>query len=598
MINELNNVEFTKEYVEELKTKLIEAQKAQQEAEKRATIAEMARNEAEEMSKNPKKALVLKEINDMKKKKNKKGETLYYKNQEETAMKIVKYINDEEKVFQMVLAPCQSGKTGCMMAVIDKLITLKADIDVGNIFVITGLSSNDWCEQTKRRLPSSLRSNVFHRGQLMSNLSLFTNLKNAVIMIDEVHIASNDKNTINKFFEKVGLKNFLFLKKNNIQIVEFSATPNSTLKDLMTWSKASVKHVMKPGKGYKGHKNLVDDFRIYQMKDLYICDDSRHGMSEEEERENNELIAPALEAIQELRLFIEKKYTDPKFHIIRTPSKDKASTVIGRFKQEFGKKCKYISCDSDSLNDLKKELRKLPLCHTFLFVKESARCAITFKQKRRIGVLYDRISKTINDDVMVQGLAGRACGYDVSDDMVVFTNISSIERYITMVESDFEDTKGFRFHGSSKRKRKLTFNNSSTFTNVKENDILEEKDEYEYVVHPEYFSSMDSLRDYLSKPEVLSKLGIDKAPRPRDVRTNLRKQCGGYAVSARIPRTGKKSYALTSADRLTKAMAKNISSDLCLQGNTICVLALPVYDSMETPADQEVYELRYRKKAE
>lgn len=598
MINELNNVEFTKEYVEELKTKLIEAQKAQQEAEKRATIAEMARNEAEEMSKNPKKALVLKEINDMKKKKNKKGETLYYKNQEETAMKIVKYINDEEKVFQMVLAPCQSGKTGCMMAVIDKLITLKADIDVGNIFVITGLSSNDWCEQTKRRLPSSLRSNVFHRGQLMSNLSLFTNLKNAVIMIDEVHIASNDKNTINKFFEKVGLKNFLFLKKNNIQIVEFSATPNSTLKDLMTWSKASVKHVMKPGKGYKGHKNLVDDFRIYQMKDLYICDDSRHGMSEEEERENNELIAPALEAIQELRLFIEKKYTDSKFHIIRTPSKDKASTVIGRFKQEFGKKCKYISCDSDSLNDLKKELRKLPLCHTFLFVKESARCAITFKQKRRIGVLYDRISKTINDDVMVQGLAGRACGYDVSDDMVVFTNISSIERYITMVESDFEDTKGFRFHGSSKRKRKLTFNNSSTFTNVKENDILEEKDEYEYVVHPEYFSSMDSLRDYLSKPEVLSKLGIDKAPRPRDVRTNLRKQCGGYAVSARIPRTGKKSYALTSADRLTKAMAKNISSDLCLQGNTICVLALPVYDSMETPADQEVYELRYRKKAE
>ena len=184
MINDLNNVEFTKEYVEELKTKLIEAQKAQQEAEKRATIAEMARNEAEEMSKNPKKALVLKEINDMKKKKNKKGETLYYKNQEETAMKIVKYINDEEKVFQMVLAPCQSGKTGCMMAVIDKLITLKADIDVGNIFVITGLSSNDWCEQTKRRLPSSLRSNVFHRGQLMSNLSLFTNLKNAVIMID------------------------------------------------------------------------------------------------------------------------------------------------------------------------------------------------------------------------------------------------------------------------------------------------------------------------------------------------------------------------------------------------------------------------------
>ena len=591
--------------IEQLKKELMEAREAQRVAEERAELAETktaheekARKAAEELTKNPKKALVLSEMNAMKKKKKEKGSFLYHKNQEETAMKILKNINDEEKVFQMVLAPCQSGKTGCMLAVIDNILTSNTKIDVGNIFVITGLSSNDWCEQTKRRLPASLKQNVFHRGQLMSNISLFTNLKNAVIMIDEVQIASNDKNTINKFFEKVGLKNFDYLKTNNIQIVEFSATPNSTLKDLMSWSNASVKHVMKPGKGYKGHKNLIEDFRIYQMKDLYVCDDNRHGMSEDEERENNELIAPALEAIHELRLFIETKYSNPKFHIIRTPSKDRASTVIGRFKQEFGKKAKYISCDSDTLNDLKKELKKLPLCHTFLFVKESARCAITFSKKRRIGVLYDRKAKTINDDVMVQGLAGRACGYDVSDDMVVFSNIPSIERYITMLESDFEETRGFRFHGSSKRKRKLTFNHSSTYLNTKESDILEEKDPYEYIVHPEYFDNMVSLREFLSRPDIMSMLKVEKGPKPRDVRKSLRDQCGGYAVSARIPRTGKKAGALTSADRLTKSMVKNISPELCLQGNTICVLALPVYDSMETPADQEVYELRYRKEVE
>ena len=108
---------------------------------------------------------------------------------------------------------------------------------------------------------------------------------------------------------------------------------------------------------------------------------------------------------------------------------------------------------------------------------------------------------------------------------------------------------------------------------------------------------MSSLREFLSKPEVMSMLKVDKAPRPRDVRNGLRQQCGGYAVSARIPRTGKKSAGLTSDDRLTKGAAKNISSDLCLQGKTICVLALPVYESMDTPPDQEVYELRYRKEA-
>ena len=581
----------------EWQKQLSEAQEGQRAAEKRADAAESARLVAEELTKNPKKALVLKEINEMKKKKQMKGDNLYHKNQEETAMKIVKNISDAEKVFQMVLAPCQSGKTGCMMAVIDLIMRSDCDIDVGNIFVITGLSSNDWCEQTKRRLPESLRQNVFHRGQLLSKMSLFSNLKKAVIMIDEVHIASADKNTINKFFETLGFKNFETLKTNNIQIVEFSATPNTTLKDLLTWNNASVKHVMKPGNNYKGHKTLIDDFRIYQMKDLYICDDNKHGMSEEDEREKNELIGPALEAVQELRLFIEKKYSAPKFHIIRTPSKDKASTVIGRFKQEFGKTCKYISCDSDSMNDLKKELKKLPVCHTFLFVKESARCALTFNNKRRIGVLYDRKSKTINDDVMVQGFAGRACGYDVSDDMVVFTNIPSIERYIAMVESDFEDTKGFRFHGSSKRKGKKTFNHSSTYSNTNECDIVEEKDDYEYVIHNEYFDSMTSLRDFLSKPEVMKIMNVNKPQRPRDIKSALRKQCQGYAVTARIPRGRKTSCELTSDDRLTKSMAKKIPKDMCLHGETISVLALPVYESMETPADQEVYELRYRKEA-
>ena len=48
-------------------------------------------------------------------------------------MNTLKNMNDNEKVFQMVLAPCQSGKTGCMLAVIDKLVSSNTKIDVGNI---------------------------------------------------------------------------------------------------------------------------------------------------------------------------------------------------------------------------------------------------------------------------------------------------------------------------------------------------------------------------------------------------------------------------------------------------------------------------------
>ena len=58
--------------IEQLKKQLLEAQEGQRAAEKRADAAESARLAAEELTKNPKKALVLKEINEMKKKKQKK----------------------------------------------------------------------------------------------------------------------------------------------------------------------------------------------------------------------------------------------------------------------------------------------------------------------------------------------------------------------------------------------------------------------------------------------------------------------------------------------------------------------------------------------
>ena len=90
-------------------------------------------------------------------------------------------------------------------------------------------------------------------------------------------------------------------------------------------------------------------------------------------------------------------------------------------------------------------------------------------------------------------------------------------------------------------------------------------------------------------------MNVNKPQAPRDIKSVLRKQCGGYAVTARLPRGGRRSGDLTSGDRLTKSMAKKIPKSMCLHGETISVLALPVYDSMETPPDQEVYELRYRK---
>lgn len=90
------------------------------------------------------------------------------------------------------------------------------------------------------------------------------------------------------------------------------------------------------------------------------------------------------------------------------------------------------------------ELGKCPEKHTFLFIKETARCAMTFGNKDRIGILYERLPKSnLNHDVIVQGLAGRACGYDVDDGMIVYSNVDSIEQYCTVVASNFKVRDGY-----------------------------------------------------------------------------------------------------------------------------------------------------------
>jgi hypothetical protein len=82
-------------------------------------------------------------------------------------------------------------------------------------------------------------------------------------------------------------------------------------------------------------------------------------------------------------------------------------------------------------------IKNVPVKNTFLFIKEQLRCAITLKHKENLGVLYDR--KSQYGHAMVQGLAGRATGYNVPEHIVVFTFVKSIERYSESARRGFVD---------------------------------------------------------------------------------------------------------------------------------------------------------------
>ena len=468
------------------------SQRALQVAEERAREAEERARQAEEC---PEKAIMLKKIQESRAEENAKGKELYYDNQAVTASKVVTAIRKVGIVFQMVIAPCQAGKTGCMLAVIEKLLQSDSNVNPDNIFVITGLSDTEWVTQTKKRLPF-IGNNVIHRGQLRKSMGILKNIKNALIIIDECQIASKEDMSIDKqVLEQTGLKDVAYLKENNLNIVEFSATPNSTLDDIELWNTCSEIHIMEPGQGYKGHSALIENHRLHQAEDLFIMNDPEAGLSYDYEDARNKAIKPAIDAIKDVKNKIDMSYTHPRFHIIRTPTGSKADTVIGRFKTICGDEYAYKKCYAGE-EQLMEELSKIPEKHTFLFIKEKARCAVTFVRKDLIGILYERLPKSPKTDVIVQGLAGRACGYDVDDGIIVFTDVDSIKCYVKMLNSGFKDREGFTFTGDKSKKK--THLHPRGYKNSAGEASVEEEESPAYTTEPnlEVFNTHEEAKAY------------------------------------------------------------------------------------------------------
>ena len=249
------------------------------------------------------------------------NELVIYKNQEKCAKEIVEDLYKNRKLINiMIIALTQSGKTGTMLALIqnylqnyDKVNNLNI-ISTENIYIITGLSSCEWINQTKNRMPKSLQERVFHRDNLTTKfVDDIKNKKNVMIIIDEIQIAAKDKQTLQKTFETAGLYNKEILLKNDIKIIEFTATPDGTIYDLMRWGENSLKKKMEPGDGYTSCFDLKNQGRIFQYKDL--C--GYHKKTNNKEAYIDEELVT--KNIKEIQSHI-RKYEIPLYHIIRTPN--------------------------------------------------------------------------------------------------------------------------------------------------------------------------------------------------------------------------------------------------------------------------------------
>ncbi len=420
------------------------------------------------------------------------GKSVIFENQEIISYKVVSAFKNRKIINIMVVSKTQSGKTGSMCATIKHYLEDMSNlIPIENIYIITGLSSCEWKEQTKERMPESIQSRVFHRCELPNTfVDEIKHKKNILIIMDEIQVAAKKDQTIYKTFENAGLLNKSKLYENDIKILEYTATPDGTIYDLMKWKESSYKILADVGDGYVSSYDLLKMGRLKQFKELCGYD-----------RKTGKIDEKVFINIEEIKNDIDN-YINPLYHIIRTKNGKEQDLTIQNFKRIFNNDDKYefVKYDIDNeIQDINTTLKIEPKKHTFIFIKEMLRCSKTLI-KKYIGILYERYSKNPDDTVIIQGLAGRNSGYDVNGISICYTNIDSIKRYEALWNSSFED-KTIEWNSKTTKYKNGILSGSNTFNDPSNYDEFEVEDNKEdEIKEPEpiikKFKTQDEAKEY------------------------------------------------------------------------------------------------------
>ena len=388
-----------------------------------------------------------------------------HQNQKDAAKKICETFSNKQKVIQLLISRTQTGKTGCMIEFIHQYIQ-KFKIPMEHIFIISPLSSTDWKKQTEERFPADVENRIYHLPELMTRFrDDVDGKKNILILIDEAHCASLKKQTLQKLMSEDGLGwNLDKMFENDIKLVQFSATPDGLIYGLMKreWPEAHYHvHMMDEGQGYYGISQMMrrtDKVVLKQSKDLNGRNRFGYWVNEEKQEEVEENLNEMFEDMV--------SYDEPKYCIIRGHGsnfeyiKENILSTADTYLRSNGQYDlfdwdikEYIQDGNiDVINDL---LKVKPKKHTFILIKEKLKCSNTII-KKYIGVVYERLAKSVMDSFIIQGLIGRITGYE-RHDIICYTNLESLEKYEELFKNNF----------SKDALKNIPWNSNSTMANKK-----------------------------------------------------------------------------------------------------------------------------------
>jgi hypothetical protein len=334
-----------------------------------------------------------KNLKEFKKGNVKASQQYIYDNQKRDALQIVDKFNTTPIRVISIVKRTKVGMDGLMIQIAYNMTTHPDDafcLSYDNVFFITAMSNVAWETDMRNRMPHCFRDNVHHHGKLTAFASKLKDLKNALIIIDEIDTGDKVDQRLDRILKDGKIMNIDMLEQNNIRFIFVSATMINELKDLHHWGEKHHTHFMEIPPSYIGHKDFV---RMGIIQEFYAIDDD----SSAEKWITEDILS--------------HYGNDFRVHIIRTD--EACNNFIRRMCDKHNVLFKnHTSADRITDEELASIFDNITN-HTVIAIKGFYRRAnlIPNVWKLKIGATHERYVEQFDTNVQIQGLPGRMSGY-------------------------------------------------------------------------------------------------------------------------------------------------------------------------------------------
>ena len=343
---------------------------------------------------------------------------LTYPNQQLAAQQVIKHYIDGKYLVLLVAQP-GAGKTGVVLEVTKQMATHPDDnycIDAENVYMVSGMSDNDWQHQFRDKMLPSFQNNVYHRGSISKIEDKINQIKNGMVITDECHIASGKQMSISKMLTRTGLTNIAVARIRNVKLLEVSATPETVAYDIEKWGDAAAIVIQEPGASYKGFQVMLDENRIREAK------------------------LETYEDVKSLFAMFDRRYQRKKYYPVRVRS-DELKGHFERAIVEFGWTSMTHNAD-ERIDKIDEMMLNAPENNIVIFIKGFWRASKRLN-RQHVGGCYEEIPKTKNTTSASQGLIARFCdtydytGEELNPDLrpIHYGDIESIKQYLNWFNS-------------------------------------------------------------------------------------------------------------------------------------------------------------------